>query len=112
MRRVLVYKCTHPHDPGIEGVFGNQDCMGQVRAFKYDVEVGTWHRARPAVSWFFDPRFKHVYSRPRAAVRFELSNDRGRRGAACRTDKRRSNALARPSSEAVAAANLNAATSF
>lgn len=40
MPRVLVYKRTRPHDPGIEGVFGNQDWMGQVHSFNYDVVVG------------------------------------------------------------------------
>jgi len=38
--RILIYKRTHKHDPGPDGVFGNQDCMGQVRNWNYDAVIG------------------------------------------------------------------------
>jgi len=58
--RVLVYKRTHPHDPGIEGVFGNQDCMGQVRAFNYDVVVGIGGIGAEARSHGIDRRLNWI----------------------------------------------------
>ena len=38
--RVLIYKRTHTGDPDANGVFGVHDCMGRVRALKYDVVIG------------------------------------------------------------------------
>lgn len=38
--RVLVYKRTHTGDPDERGVFGVNDCMGKVRALKYDAVIG------------------------------------------------------------------------
>lgn len=38
--RILIYKRTHKGDPNIRGVFGNQDCMGRVRDWKYDAVIG------------------------------------------------------------------------
>jgi hypothetical protein len=38
--RVLIYKRNHTGDPDAEGVFGCHDCMGQVRAFRYDAVIG------------------------------------------------------------------------
>jgi hypothetical protein len=35
-----VYKRTHPGDPGPEGVFGIQDCMGAIRARDFDAVIG------------------------------------------------------------------------
>lgn len=60
MPRVLVYKRTHPHDPGVEGVFGNQDCMGQVRAFDYDVVVGIGGIGAEARSHGIDRRLNWI----------------------------------------------------
>ncbi|RZI54567.1 MAG: hypothetical protein EOP12_02145 [Pseudomonas sp.] len=60
MSRILVYKRTHPHDPGIEGVFGNQDCMGQVREFDYDVVVGIGGIGAEACSHGIDRRLNWI----------------------------------------------------
>ena len=39
--RTLIYKRTHSGDPGPKtGVFGNHDCMGQVRAWNFDAVIG------------------------------------------------------------------------
>ncbi len=38
--RVFVYKRTHPGDPGPEGCFGIDDCMGSHRNWKYDAVIG------------------------------------------------------------------------
>lgn len=38
--KILIYKRTHKHDPGPEGIFGNQDCMGKVRNWNYDAVIG------------------------------------------------------------------------
>lgn len=38
--RVLIYKRTHKHDPDERGIFGIQDCMGQIRNWKYDAVIG------------------------------------------------------------------------
>lgn len=38
--RTLIYKRTHPGDPGIEGCFGIYDCMGSVRARQFDAVIG------------------------------------------------------------------------
>lgn len=39
--RTLIYKRTHSNDPDPEtGVFGNRDCMGQVRAWDFDAVIG------------------------------------------------------------------------
>lgn len=37
---VLVYKRTHPDDPDASGRFGVQDCMGRVRARRFDAVIG------------------------------------------------------------------------
>lgn len=38
--RVLIYKRTHTGDPDANGVFGVNDCMGRIRALKYDAAIG------------------------------------------------------------------------
>jgi hypothetical protein len=39
--RTLIYKRTHSDDPDpTSGVFGNCDCMGQVRGWVYDAVIG------------------------------------------------------------------------
>jgi hypothetical protein len=39
--QTLIYKRTHSGDPDPEtGVFGNHDCMGSVRAWKFDAVIG------------------------------------------------------------------------
>jgi hypothetical protein len=39
--RTLIYKRTHSGDPDPEtGVFGNHDCMGQVRGHRFDAVIG------------------------------------------------------------------------
>jgi hypothetical protein len=60
MSRILVYKRTHPHDPGVEGVFGNQDCMGQIRGFDYDVVVGIGGIGTEARSHGIDRRLNWI----------------------------------------------------
>jgi len=38
--RTLIYKRTHSNDPDPRsGVFGNRDCMGQVRAWSFDAVI-------------------------------------------------------------------------
>ena len=38
--RILIYKRTHTGDPDANGVFGVNDCMGKIRALKYDAVIG------------------------------------------------------------------------
>jgi hypothetical protein len=38
--RILVYKRTHPGDPDNGGCFGAEDCMGAIRARKFDAVIG------------------------------------------------------------------------
>lgn len=38
--RVLVYKRTHPGDPDEGGCFGAEDCMGEIRARRFDAVIG------------------------------------------------------------------------
>lgn len=38
--RTLIYKRTHPGDPGPEGEFGIHGCMGQVRTWGFEAVVG------------------------------------------------------------------------
>lgn len=38
--RTLIYKRTHIGDPGKEGWFGINGCMGQVRAYDFDAVIG------------------------------------------------------------------------
>lgn len=38
--RTLIYKRTHPGDPGPEGQFGIHGCMGQVRTWAFEAVVG------------------------------------------------------------------------
>jgi len=40
MKRVLIYKRTHTGDPDRRGQFGIHDCMGRVRARKFDAVIG------------------------------------------------------------------------
>jgi hypothetical protein len=38
--RTLIYKRTHPGDPDRQGRFGIEDCMGQVRTWRFDAVIG------------------------------------------------------------------------
>src|ERR1039458_7493743 len=39
--RTLIYKRTHTGDPHpVSGVFGNNNCMGQVRGWLFDAVIG------------------------------------------------------------------------
>lgn len=38
--RILIYKRTHIGDPGPDGVFGVNDCMGRIRGLSYDAVIG------------------------------------------------------------------------
>jgi hypothetical protein len=38
--RTLIYKRTHPGDPDRKGRFGIEDCMGQVRTWRFDAVIG------------------------------------------------------------------------
>lgn len=38
--KTLVYKRTHIGDPDERGCFGNEDCMGRVRGYKFDSVIG------------------------------------------------------------------------
>ena len=38
--RTMIYKRTHTGDPTPDGVFGLSDCMGRVRARKYEAVIG------------------------------------------------------------------------
>jgi hypothetical protein len=48
MSNVLIYRQTHPDDPGDTGVFGINDCMGQVRGWDFDYVIATLGKQ---VSW-------------------------------------------------------------
>ena len=37
---ILIYKRTHPGDPNLDGEFGINDCMGQIREFNFDAVIG------------------------------------------------------------------------
>lgn len=37
---ILIYKRTHNGDPGEEGIFGRDDCMGRVRNYQFDAVLG------------------------------------------------------------------------
>ncbi|MGQ2981846.1 hypothetical protein [Flavobacterium sp.] len=43
--KVLIYKRTHKGDPGPEGIFGIQDCMGKMRNWNYDAVIGIGGKA-------------------------------------------------------------------
>lgn len=53
--KVLIYKRTHKGDPDIEGIFGNQDCMGRIRNWNYDAVIGIGGNA----PWKEDVDIKH-----------------------------------------------------
>jgi hypothetical protein len=48
MPRVLIYKQTHPDDPGDTGVFGIHDCMKSVREQNFDAVIALLSNC---VSW-------------------------------------------------------------
>lgn len=37
---ILIYKRTHNGDPGPEGIFGINDCMGRIRGLAFDAVLG------------------------------------------------------------------------
>jgi hypothetical protein len=65
--RTLVYKRTHPYDPDECGCFGIQDCMGSVRARKFDAVIGVGgngvearsHNINGKVNWIGLGAHKH-----------------------------------------------------
>jgi hypothetical protein len=40
VQRILVYKRVHNGDPGAEGIFGCNTCMGRIRGWSYDAVIG------------------------------------------------------------------------
>jgi hypothetical protein len=46
--KTLIYKRTHTGDPSRGGVFGNHDCMGRVRAWKFNSVIGVGGIGREA----------------------------------------------------------------
>ena len=71
--QILTYKRTHTGDPGPEGVFGVNDCMGSVRNWKYDAVVGIgskspWDNSRQIagkITWVGVGPYKTGKSGPR-----------------------------------------------
>lgn len=53
--KVLIYKRTHKGDPGIEGIFGSEDCMGRIRNWDFDAVIGIGGSA----PWKKDADIKH-----------------------------------------------------
>jgi len=60
--RTLVYKRTHPGDPDERGVFGNEDCMGQVRGFEFDAVIGIGGIGNEARSFGIDGKINWIGS--------------------------------------------------
>ena len=75
--RTLVYKRTHPHDPGECGCFGIEDCMGRIRAWEFDAVIGVGgngieaqsHNINGKVNWIGVGAHKH---KPRRGYRGPL----------------------------------------
>jgi hypothetical protein len=49
--RTLVYLRNHSGDPDEEGVFGVNDCMGQVRFWGFEAVIGVGGMGAEAQSW-------------------------------------------------------------
>jgi len=86
--RILIYKRTHKHDPSPAGIFGNQDCMGQVRNWNYDAVIGIGGKApwkghediRYKINWIgFGPQKVESSGRAPAIVfsNFALFEEKG-----------------------------------
>ncbi|MEK8088110.1 hypothetical protein WNB94_17150 [Aquabacterium sp. A3] len=66
--RILTYKRTHTGDPNEDGVFGINDCMGQVRDLEYEAVIGIGgigsearkHRIDGKITWVGIAPSKHV----------------------------------------------------
>lgn len=56
----LIYRRTHPFDPNRQGVFGCQDCMGNVRNWNYQVVVGVGGFGAEPRSWGMEGRLNWV----------------------------------------------------
>lgn len=63
--RILTYKRTHTGDPGVEGVFGVNDCMGRVRALEYDAVIGVGGIGAEPRSYQIDSKITWVGVSPR-----------------------------------------------
>ncbi len=76
----LVYKMTHKGDPDPDlGCWGVEDCMGQVRSFKFDAVIGvggrSWwtnqtNRAGEIIWIGLGPKQKSAYGKRGPEVRF------------------------------------------
>lgn len=70
----LIYKRTHPGDPDGFGRFGNEDCMGRVRNYRYDFVIGVGgtsgeprsHRLDRKINWVGRWPKRRVHPWPRA----------------------------------------------
>jgi len=58
--RVLIYKRTHTGDPTPDGVFGLSDCMGRVRARKFEAVIGVGGLSAEPRSYGIDGRITWV----------------------------------------------------
>lgn len=56
----LVYKRTHPGDPGEDGVFGNEGCMGRVRGYDFDAVIGVGGIGSEAKSYRIDGKINWI----------------------------------------------------
>jgi len=86
--RILVYKRTHPGDPDNGGCFGAEDCMGAIRARRFDAVIGVGgigaeaqsHRIDGKLNWIgIGPRRGRWYGRG-PLLTFDRFRDFGTRG--------------------------------
>ena len=47
-KRLLIYKRTHKGDPNPNGVFGCNDCMKEIRSWRFDTVIGIGGKGQEA----------------------------------------------------------------
>jgi hypothetical protein len=62
---ILVYKRTHPGDPDNGGCFGAEDCMGAIRARRFDAVIGAGGIGPEAQSHGIDGKLNWIGIGPR-----------------------------------------------
>lgn len=71
--KVLIYKRTHKGDPDIQGIFGNQDCMGRMREWNFDAVIGIGGNS----PWKEDRDIRHKINWIGLGPKKSGSNERG-----------------------------------
>ncbi|MCG9720187.1 hypothetical protein [Shewanella sp. Isolate7] len=64
IKNIFVYKRTHVGDPNVEGEFGINDCMGEIRDYDFDAVIGVGGLGDEPCSYGIDRKINWIGIKP------------------------------------------------